>query len=219
MYFDSYNYISDNYNCLQYQHHIKLLRRGIFLDTAPLFILVVGHYDTNHNTSFIKNFQSKDKKSDLRYRAYDYKYLLAFLNSCGLGKSYNLYITPQIFTEFIKHLWTSIEDPKVFNDIISSYFKPKWYIKEENVPCIKLIEEKDFLDKKLEIGDISITFLCKNKDIQKITLLTDDEKFRKIADEKYDFLTVYYNDIRVATMNLGFNKIPQVFLNEPTKIN
>jgi len=202
MYFDSYNYVVSTYDVTGYEDQIKLLRRGICLDTAPLFILVVGHYDKIKNTKFVEQFESKDGGKP--YNRSDYFYLLAFLNSLGLGK-YHLFITPQILTEFVQHLWKIINDKQHFKQILEYSFKPKLYIKEVPINCSDCINE---------IGDISVKILLDNhKSV--ISIITDDYPFYQIFDKKYDFLTIYYNDVRTGTLTLGRKNIPEKLLKEP----
>ena len=121
MWFDSYNYAISKYDSSVYPNDINLILRGILIDTAPLFILVIGHYDEINNTHYVEKFQSKSEK-EKNYKKYDYKFLLAFLNSFGLGK-YSLYTS----------------------------FKKKKYFKEYSIVCADCLLEKDFLDKKIEI--------------------------------------------------------------------
>ncbi len=214
MWFETYNYIVNNYDTASYQHLVKLLPKGVFLDTAPLFILIVGHYDGLNRTNFIGDFQSKSKEKDRRYGPYDYKYLLAFLNSCGLGKRYNLFITPHVFTEFIKHLWEVINNPKQFEEVLQTCFKNKWYIKERQLDSTKIIAEAKFLEKRLEIGDVSLT-IVDNEKVPFRTILTDDGTFARIADKEYGFLAIYYDEVRNGTFALGSKNIPCDLLKEP----
>lgn len=182
-----------------------------------MFILVVGHYDKLNNTNFVKRFQSKSAEKDRSYEAYDYNYLLAFLNSCGLGKRYDLFITPHIFTEFIQHLWKIVDSAEHFQRIIETSFKTKWYVKEKPLEQIKIIQETNFLGKRLEIGDLSLTIADDNDGKTFRTILTDDEPFARIADIEYGFLVIYYNDVRTGTFALDFRNIPNQFLEEPIK--
>lgn len=218
MWFDSYNYVASKYDFRDHQHLIKLLSQGVFLDTAPLFILVVGHYDKLNNTHFVEHFQSKSKEKDRSYKIYDYNYLLAFLNSCGLGKRYNLSITPHIFTEFVQHVWKIVDDSKHFQKIIETCFKTKWYVKEKHLEHMKIIRETNFLGKRLEIGDLSLTIADSDNGKTFRTILTDDEPFARIADKEYDFLVIYYQDIRMGTLDLDSRKIPHQFLEEPIRM-
>ncbi|MBI4981230.1 hypothetical protein HZC30_06795 [Candidatus Woesearchaeota archaeon] len=218
MYFDAYHYVEDKYDYTGYFDYIKSIKRGIFLDTAPLYILVVGHYDSVHGTRLISKFQSKSLGKQRNYEVYDYHYLLAFLNSIGLGKDYNLYITPHIFTEFIKHLWEI--DQSNFKNILETIFKNKWYIREKNPSYDCFINHIDFMRKRLEIGDISLTIVCNSEScLEKPikTILTDDEPFQRIADKEYGFIVIYYNDIRNGTVSFKKNqqKIPEILLKEP----
>ena len=74
----------------------------------------------------------------------------------------------------------------------------------------------DFLDKKLEVGDISIIICVKDEKENNgaITILTDDITFAQISDKKHGFITIYYTEIRTATYQLGKENIPKDYLRE-----
>jgi len=206
-------YISPEQTC-------NIIRRGIFLDVAPLYILICGHYDKENNTKLIEKFNAKSSGEckDKKYKLYDHKILLAFLNSLDL-KRVKLLVTPHIFTEFIKHLWENVDNPKQFRDILIKSFKPKKYISDisQGLCYNSIIDNQDFLDKKLEIGDISILISALEKKDEKgaITILTDDETFANISDKKHDFITLYYPEIRSSTFQFKIENIPKNFLKEP----
>ncbi|NQU98538.1 hypothetical protein HQ533_03655 [Candidatus Woesearchaeota archaeon] len=215
MWFDAYNYVLGNYDPRQQQHFIRLLKRGILMDTAPLFILIVGHYDNNHSTSFIEDFEAKKGCSEKTYKKFDYKYLLAFLNSFGLGKAYKLVITSQIFTELIKHIYEIVDNPFHFKQLLEESFQTKWYLHEHYVEFQHCLRNNDFSGKKIEIGELSITILSKKHEKKYIGILTDDKPFAVRSNEKYKLLTIYYNDIRRASMQKTSKKIPAKLLVEP----
>ena len=214
MWFDSYSYVASNYDFSIYPNDIKLIQRGIIIDTAPLFILVVGHYDELNNTTYIEKFQSKSEKKQKTYKKYDYKFLLAFLNSFGLGK-YHIYITQQIFTEFIQHLWKAVDNPEHFSEVLKTSFMSKKYFKEKSIVCVDCLLEKDFLDKTIEIGDISITIIANSRNNPYCCILTDDKPFAIWADRKYNQVVIYYDDVRNATYASNPKKIPAQLLVEP----
>lgn len=218
MWFDSYSYVRNKYKKTGYQTDLSLIKRGILLDTAPLFILIVGHYDKINGTKFVQKFKSKERKiKELSsYMTHDYDYLLAFLNSFGLG-TFKLVITPHILTEFIKHLWKIVDNSDTFRNILESCFKTKWYLEDsDHINYLKFIDEDDFLKKELEVGDISITILAKDKKNKYVTVLTDDRPFAIIANKKYKFLTIYYHEVRQATYDLNPKNIPPKLLKEPS---
>lgn len=217
MWFQTHEHITNGYR--GFEKHYPILNRGIFLDTAPLFILVCGHYDKNNNTRLLEKFNAKETEGNLdkQYKIYDYNFLLAFLNSIDLNKT-PLLVTPHIFTEFIKRLWNIIDNSKKFREVIEKSFKTKTYIKdtENNIYCKHFFADDLFLNKELEIGDtsiiISIKELEKNRGAR--TILTTDKPFALISDKKYDFIIIYYDDIRTATFQLGHDKIPEKYLSE-----
>jgi|SRR3989344_1973423 len=215
--FQTNEHITNKYK--GFEHYYPIFKRGIFLDTAPLFILICGNYDKNNNTKLIENFNAKENKivKDRQYKIFDYNYLIAFLNSLDL-KQIPLLITPYIFTEFIRHLWTIVDNPKQFRDVIEKSFKTKSYLKDStnNLCCYHFFSDDLFLNKELEIGDISIIISIKEfeKDKGPRTILTSDEPFALISANKYKFITIYYEDIRTATFQLGYENIPKEFLKD-----
>ena len=144
MWFDSYNYVISKYDSSVYPNDINLIRRGILIDTAPLFILVVGHYDEINNTHYVE--------------------------------------------------WKIVDNPEHF--------------KENSIVCADCLLEKDFLDKKIEIGDISITIITNSTSNPYCCILTDDKPFAILADRKYNQVVIYYDDIRNATYALNPKQIP-----------
>jgi len=99
---------------------LNIIRRGIFLDTAPLYILVCGCYDKSNGTKLIEEFNCEEieKNGGRRYTLKDYDSLVAFLNSFDIKKT-SLFVTPQIFTEFIQHLWKEVnKNAEQFNKIL-----------------------------------------------------------------------------------------------------
>lgn len=213
----AHEHITSNYNGLN--NFYTILKRGIFLDTAPLFILICGHYDKINGTKLIEKFCANTIHS-ATYKVYDYEFLLAFLNSIDKDNKIPLYITPYIFTEFIKHLTKIVKDPSQFKDILKSSFKSKSYLNDkihEKRFCNGFLCEEDFLNKKLEVGNISIILCIKEEANKKgtMTVLTDDRTFALISHEKHDFITIYYSEIRSATIQLGGRKkIPKKYLKE-----
>lgn len=210
MWFETNDYITNGYNIEGFYNKIILLKRGIYIDTGPLFLLIVGHHDKIKGNYLLKKFG---------YDKVDYKCLLAFLNSIKLH-NYSLLITPHIFTEFIQHLWKFSDDESQFKDILEISFKTRWFLKDTdiNLGCFNFLKEEDFMDKKIEIGDISICICTREGKKEKgkpITILTDDKPFAEIADKKYKFLSIYYQEIKSGTLLLKTKNIPKELLNEP----
>ena len=217
MWFNTYEHITNKYS--GFENFYPIFKRGIFLDTAPLFILICGNFDKKNRTHLIENFNANSSKKgeDRQYKLYDYNSLLAFLNSLDLNQI-PLLVTPHIFTEFIKNLWEICETPKQFRNILETALKPRTHIKdiEMCLSCNSFLCNEDLLNKKLEIGDISILICAKEESKKKgaITILTNDTSFAEISDKKHNFLTIFYNEIRTATIQLGFNNIPKNFLED-----
>lgn len=215
--FQTNEHITNKYK--GFEQYYPIFKRGIFLDTAPLFILVCGHYDKNNNTKLIENFNAGENKigKDRQYKVYDYNYLMAFLNSLNL-KQIPLLVTPHIFTEFIQHLWKITDDPKQFRDVIESSFKSKNYLRDiaNTIYCHHFFSDDLFINKELEIGDTSIIISIKEfeKDRGARTILTSDKPFALISANKYKFITIYYEEIRTATFQLGYENIPKELLKE-----
>lgn len=217
MWFNANEHITNGYK--GFEKFYPIFNRGIFLDTGPLFILICGHYDKNNGTCLIENFNANISigNKDNEYKTYDYNYLLAFLNSLSSNKI-PLFVTPHIFTEFIKHLWKIADNPQQFKDVINNSFKTKSQIKDiiHDTFCNCFFDEEDFLNKKLEVGDISIIICAKKEKENKgaIAILTDDITFAEISDKKHDFITIYYSEIRTATYQIGNKNIPKKYLHE-----
>ncbi len=209
MWFETSEYITNGYKVGEFIKTVTLLKRGIYIDTGPLFLLIVGHHDRIKGNHLLKKFE---------YSKFDYKCLLAFLNSIKLHK-YSLLVTPHIFTEFVKHLWELSEYKSQFGDILETSFKTKWFVKdtEEKISCFDFMNHEKFINKDIEIGDISIC-ICANEAVKRkgpITILTDDMAFAEVADKKYKFLSIYYQEIKSGTLLLKTKNIPEEFLREP----
>ena len=114
-------------------------------------------------------------------------------------------------------MWAAVDKPEQFEEILNSSFKSKWYLKEHPLCCFDCMNEINFLRKRLEIGDISITILASN-DNPFVTILTDDEGFARISDKEYGFLVIYYDSIRLGTFDLNPDNISKELLTEPIKI-
>jgi len=217
MWFSSHEHILNGYS--GFEKFYPIFKRGIFLDTAPLFILVCGNFDKKNHTHLIENFNANlsKKGEDKQYKLYDYNCLIAFLNSLDL-KQIPLLITPHIFTEFIKCLWEICKNPRQFRDVLETAFKPRTYIKDIQtcLLCNSFLCDEDLLNKKLEIGDISI-LICAKEERKKMgatTILTNDTSFAEVSDKKHDFLTIFYNEIRTSTLQLGIANIPEEYLKD-----
>lgn len=108
-------------------------------------------------------------------------------------------------------------EPLRFNCGLGSFseFFSRLIINIDNVCyCNSFFSETDFLDKKLEIGDISIIICAKDEKAKKgaITILTDDQTFALISDKKHDLITIYYPEIRTASLILKKENIPKEYL-------
>ncbi len=220
MIFPANDYVLSKYDQKSFHNELSILRRGIFLDTSALFILIVGHYDKIKGTHFLSHFDGKKiyKRQEKHYETADYDCLIAFLNSFGLG-SFKLLVTPHIFTEFMKHLSAITENyHEDFKYILKDSLKSKWYLEDHhNSKLLDFANEPDLINKKLEVGDISITICANLNKCNKnpIAIITDDEAFYGIAN-KNDLMVVYYTELRGATFNFRIdNRIPDKLLNEP----
>ena len=75
----------------------------------------------------------------------------------------------------------------------------------------KVLEAQDNL--KIKQATVEKILLDNHKAV--ISIITDDYPFYQIFDKKYDFLTIYYNDVRTGTLMLGRKNIPEKLLKEP----
>ncbi len=203
--FNTNEYILNGYSTSEQLSNI--IRRGIFIDTAPLFVLICGHFDKVNKTAILKNLDANITKNnqERNYSIKDYYAILAFLNSFDL-KTTPLLITPQIFTEFIQQLWKICRDKNQFKKILKDYFNPKIHIKDiENYVCSrKFLENQDFLDMNLEIGDVSILICAKIESDKKRarTILTSDTTFAQLSSGRYGFQILFFDEIRNTTLNI-----------------
>lgn len=166
----------------------EYLKKGILIDTAPLYLMIVGKYDDDNKTNYLKHFQF-----DLR----DYNFFINFINSIN---KYQFFITPQIFTELIKHLNDAIPNEKHFSEImyyISYFFR---FINERYVNKNQIIKEKFFKNKVCEIGDISLTLLGNNLNCG--VLITQDMNFAGHCEKEHKFLIIPYYSIKTAFLTI-----------------
>jgi len=91
----------------------------------------------------------------------------------------------------------------------------KKYLKEQSIVCVDCLLDKDFLDKTIEIGDISITIIANSINNPYCCILTDDKPFAIWADRKHNRVVIYYDDVRNATYALNPKQIPARLLVEP----
>lgn len=68
------------------------LKKGVLLDTSPLYLMIIGKYDSDNNTHFLKHFQ---------FDLADFRYMINFVNSIN---RYPFFITSNIFTEFVRNV-------------------------------------------------------------------------------------------------------------------
>ncbi len=215
VWFSAHEHITNGY--VSPPQSSSIIRKGIFLDTAPLFVLICGHYDKVNNTELIKNFDCAEieKHGGRKYTLKDYNSLLAFLNSFDL-KVMPLLITPQIFTEFIQHLWKICTTKEQFKIILNDSFNKRLHIKDvsRHINPRDFLLNKNFIDMELEIGDVSILICAKieSENQRARTILTGDKNFSIISSDKYDFNTLLFDEIRNTTLTL--DEIPKELLKE-----
>ena len=170
------------------QQFYNYLRKGILLDTSPLYLMIIGKYDDENKTNYLKHFQF-----DLN----DYKYFIRFINSIN---KYQFFITSNVFTEFIKHVEHVVKNKNQFEEImdyVRSFFE---FINEEYVSKQEITKEKFFRNKVCEIGDISLTILGNRMDCG--ILITQDMQFAGHCEKEHRFLIIPYQSIKSAWLTM-----------------
>jgi len=87
MWFDAISYLSNSLDKKLISKYASFLRNGIIIDTETLYLLIVGKYDFEKNTSFLKN---------LHFEISDYEALRRFLNGI---KNCPFFITLNLITD------------------------------------------------------------------------------------------------------------------------
>lgn len=164
------------------------LRKGILIDTAPLYLMVVGKYDDKNNTHYLKHF---------KFDSQDYYCFINFINSIN---KYQFFITPHIFTEFVKHINKAIPNEKHFAEVMDYIGFFFGFINERYINKNQIIKEKFFRNKVCEIGDISLTLLGNNMNCG--VLITQDMIFAGHCEKEHKFLIIPYDSIKSALLTM-----------------
>jgi len=177
------------------KNYNKFLKYDILLDTAPLFLYIIGNFDEKNNTNLLKIFG---------YSTDDFKLLMKMIHLFKKSQ-YNFVITPYIFHEFIKHIQDDCK--KIYTEAhycgliikkVSEFIKPILReVKEaKNMSKEDFIKHPHFLG-KLEIGDISIDIVDKKKE-ECPMVFTDDAGIKEEYEneENKEVLVIYFTDIR-----------------------
>lgn len=170
----------------------RFLRQDVVFDTGPLFLYLVGSFDSKEGTRLLDLFH---------YTLDDYQLLLKIIHLFKKDQTHFV-ITPHIFHELIRHVQIDIET--IYSDRVALQqlleklkeflHTPLQQMQEYPTGKDLIMDHASFLF-QWEVGDISldvVSSLHKNCTI----LLTDDKKFTKVYAARDDFLLISFQDIK-----------------------
>lgn len=197
MWFDAQGYLigeQSKQNAKLTSHYDTIFKNGILMDTTPLLILFLGKYDEENNTKLLQNFDINETGVTRKLNLSDFQLLRQFINRLN---RFHFYMTPQIFTETIKHIWENTSNEQ-FNTIVNYFCCDYSFLKEYFTPYEKICKHDLFHRKKLEIGDISLMI---NNDKKSKTVISSDMQLISIFESNgflvipLQFLTTLRNTI------------------------
>lgn len=186
----------DLQQALQHQQFYSLygrfLRQDVVFDTGPLFLYLIGSFDSKEGTHLLDLFH---------YTLDDYQLLLKIIHLFKKDQTHFV-LTPHIFHEFIKHIQTDIESiytdklalAQLFEKLRKFLHFPLQQMQEHPTEKNKIMHHELFLF-QWEVGDISldvVSTLHNNCNI----LLTDDKKFTKAYATRDDLLLISFQDVK-----------------------
>lgn len=186
MEFDALEFFTQSNDAKVQNKYFSFFRNGILLDVEPLYLLIVGRYDIENKTNFLK-YQHFDKE--------DYDKFTRFFNSIS---NYPISITPHTFTKFI-HLLLSI-DPNHFYKIIETFLSQFEYIEEKYVHKNEIMKLEDFKTKHYDLNNASI--ILTSEKFKYNSIITCENKLKGICQKRGNFLVISYRDIKVAIQSL-----------------
>ena len=170
-----------------YKKYDKYIKQGIMIDTAPLFLILIGRLTTNQRKNLLREFG---------YSLELYNVFERFLKLCKIDLI-RLKITPQILFELVSHFQKSYM--KVYNEnekkeIIDEFFKAHTDLLKKGFCDIGIWDTiADDRIKFLECADIS--FLLHAESEKYITLLTQDYEFYGEGTRHSNLLTINFDKI------------------------
>lgn len=192
MWFNPQEFINPSNRAKIESTYNSFFRNGLLIDTEMLYLLIVGNYDLENNTSFLKekNFQESDHEN-----------LSRFLNSLPKGSAF--YITPHVFAKFVHLLWDKIKDNVHYQGIMNLFMSNFEYINEKYISKQDILGMEHFRTKYCDLCNTSMILTAEIH--LHNSVITDDRKFARICEERGNILVVYYPDIKmyITTMPQG----------------
>ncbi len=168
--------------------YFSFFRKGVLIDTEPLYLLIVGRYDFDNKTDFLKH---------LKFEISDFESLRRFLNSLT---NCPLCITPHIFTKFIHLLWENIKDKDHFFKIIDTFISHFSFIDEKYVNKDEIMGFEQFKSKHYDLCNTSLILTAEKYNHNSI--VTCDPKFAGICQKRGNILVVNYWEIKIFIQSL-----------------
>ncbi len=188
--------IFDLQQALQHQQFFatygRFLRQDVVFDTGPLFLYLIGSFDSKEGTHLLDLFH---------YTLDDYQLLLKIIHLFKKDQTHFV-LTPHIFHELIRHIQTDVENiysdkfalQQLLENLKEFLHTPLQQMQEYPTGKDNIIDHASFLF-QWEVGDISldvVSSLHKNCNI----LLTDDKKFTKAYETRDDILLISFQNIK-----------------------
>lgn len=168
--------------------YFDFFRKGVLIDTEPLYLLIVGKYDFDNQTNFLKH---------LKFEISDFEALRRFLNTLN---NCPLFITPHIFTKFIHLLWDNVKDKNHFSKIINIFMEYFSFIDEKYVNKSEIMGLEQFRNRHYDLCNTSLILTAEKYNHNSI--ITCDPKFTGICQKRGNIMVVNYWEIKVFIQSL-----------------
>lgn len=188
MIFNAEEYFTQSNNPQIANRYFSFFRKGVLIDTEPLYLLIVGRYDLDNKTDFLKY---------LKFEISDFESLRRFLNSLT---NCPFCITPHIFTKFIHLLWENIKDKYHFFKIIDTFMSHFNFIDEKYINKDEIMSFEQFKNKHYDLCNTSLILTAEKYNYNSI--VTCDPKFAGICQKRGNILVVNYWEIKVFIQSL-----------------
>lgn len=188
MFFDAEEYFTQSTKPQVMSKYFSFFRKGVLIDTEPLYLLIVGKYDLDNNTNFLGH---------LNFGISDFEALRRFLNSLT---SCPFFITPHIFTKFIHLLWNNIKDKDHFLKIIDTFMLHFSFIDEKYINKDEIMRFAQFKNKHYDLSNTSLILTAEKHHHNSI--ITCDPKLAGICQKRGNLLVVNYQEIKVFIQSL-----------------
>ena len=157
--------------------YISSFRRGILIDTQPLYFLLIGSYAHKINNPSMLSEEER----------VGYKGMLFLLNRIkeDIG-DYFIFISPHIFTKVINELRKKINDPIDFKGIVDIILDNFTFIREEEIGKDEILRFDNFKNMYCGISETTIS-LIKNKK-GNVGIISYSDKIPSVCGEDYLFV-------------------------------